>query len=70
MKQIDALGIGFVILGIVVLLVYGLYVFIMSTGIPYFVRIGAILLVIGIVIVLVSLVRERIHEAKGTKPKG
>lgn len=69
MKQIDALGVGFVVLGIVILLVYGLYVFLMSAEIPYFVRIGAILLVIGVVIVLLSLVREKIHEAKGTKPK-
>ena len=69
MKQINALGVGFVILGIIILLIYGLYIFLMSEEIPYFVRIGAILLVIGLVIVLLSLIRERVQEIKGIKPK-
>jgi len=67
MKQINVLGIGFVILGMLTLFFYGFYVFLMSTDIPYFVRVGAVFLAIGIAIVLLSIIREKVHEAKGIK---
>ena len=64
MKNIKAVGAGLIILGIVFMGGYGVYIFMVSDEIPYFVRVGMLAMAIGIVIVLLALVRERITEGK------
>ncbi|GEM_PF-1839031 len=67
MKKIDTLGVLFILGGIAIFVVYGFYRFLEAENIPWFIRIGTAAVVIGVLIVLLSLIRERIMETKGLK---
>jgi len=64
-------GIIFAIAGLVVLVVYILYeIFKVIAGIPPWIKVGLVLLIIGGILVLISLIRERIGDSKKEPFKG
>ncbi|MEA1963559.1 MAG: hypothetical protein U9O41_00260 [Candidatus Aerophobetes bacterium] len=62
---------GFIFLGVslCILAGYGLYHFVKSLTIPFIVKIAILGLVVGIVCILVSLIRERLKEVKNNHSK-
>jgi hypothetical protein len=69
MRHIDILGAGFIILGMLMLLAYGLYAA-ASANALYFLMSGAVLLIAGAVVLALSAAREKIREVKGIKTEG
>ena len=64
-------GIILAIAGLVVLVVYILYkIFMVIAGIPFWIKVGLVLLIIGGILVLISLIRERIGDSKKESFKG
>ena len=57
----------FVLLGVLIFLGYGLYLFVLAEEIPVFIRTGVVAVVAGLVILLMSVIRDRISEHKGLK---
>jgi len=64
MNRLRGFGTILRVIGILIPLVYGLYFFFASGEIPLIIRISLGLLFGGILIVLVSLIRERIEDLK------
>lgn len=71
MNKTEIFGLLLIILAIVILagygLGYGLYVFVQAAEIPALIRIGVVALVIGFLIILLSLVRERLLDMQHEK---
>ncbi len=65
MKSFEVLGSIMIILGACVLTGYGMYLFIQAQDVPVIIRIGTVALFAGILIILLSLVKERVMEKKG-----
>lgn len=64
MKKLEVLGSLFVIVGSSILAGYGMYMFIQSYEIPLIIRFGSVLFFTGILIILLSLVKERLIEKR------
>ncbi|HEC93293.1 MAG TPA: hypothetical protein ENI51_09925 [Candidatus Atribacteria bacterium] len=62
MKPLNILGLIVFSGGIFILVGFGLYKFFENTEIPQPVRWGIITLILGIVIILISLIKERLKE--------
>ena len=58
------IGAALVIIGIIIMAGYGIYMFAVSEEIPLFMRAGMIALVLGIAVIIVSVMRDRIMELK------
>lgn len=67
MNKTEIFGLLLIILAIVILAGYGLYVFVQAAEIPALIRIGVVALVIGFLIILLSLVRERLLDMQHEK---
>jgi len=64
MKFLNILGLTLFSLGIVVLVGFGLYKFFQDTTIPAIIRYGIIAVILGVIIILISLIKERLKEKK------
>jgi len=64
MKFLNILGLTLFSLGIMVLVGFGLYKFFQDTTISIIVRYGIIAVILGVIIILISLIRERLKEKK------
>ncbi len=64
MKRLEVFGSILVIFGSGVLAGYGMYAFIQSYEIPLLIRFGSVVFFIGMLIILLSLLKERILEKK------
>ncbi|MBN1896646.1 MAG: hypothetical protein JW789_02860 [Candidatus Aenigmarchaeota archaeon] len=64
MKRLEVLGSIFVIFGSGVLAGYGMYAFLQAYEIPLLIRFGSVVFFIGMLIILLSLLKERILEKK------
>ncbi|MFC2143800.1 hypothetical protein ACFLQO_00395 [Candidatus Aenigmatarchaeota archaeon] len=64
MKTSQFVGVGLLVLGIVIIAGYGIFVFAIEEEIPLFIRIGLALIAVGVVLVLLSLVKERLRDLK------
>ncbi|MBZ9577591.1 hypothetical protein KJA13_00950 [Patescibacteria group bacterium] len=64
MKPLNVLGLIVFFIGIFILIGFGLYKFFENTEIPFIVRWGIIAIILGVIIILISLIRERIKEKK------
>ncbi len=64
MKPLNILGLIILFSGALVLIGFGLYKFFEDTGIPLIVRGGIIAIILGVIIILISLVKERLKEKK------
>lgn len=62
MKPLNILGLIIFFAGILALAGFGLYKFFEDTTIPVVVRLGIIAIILGIIIILISLIRERLKE--------
>ena len=64
MKFLNILGLTLFSLGIIVLLGFGLYKFFQDPTIPIIIRYGVIAVIFGTMIILTSLIKERLKEKK------
>jgi len=64
MKPLNILGLIVLFGGTLVLIGFGLYKFFEDTEIPLIVRGGIIAIILGVVIILISLIKERLKEKK------
>ena len=64
MKPLNILGLIILFIGIFVLIGFWLYKFFESTEIPLIIRGGIVAIILGVIIILISLVRERLKEKK------
>jgi len=64
MKFLNILGLTLFSLGIVVLVGFGLYKFFQDTTVPAIIRYGIIAVILGVMIILISLIKERLKEKK------
>jgi len=64
MKPLNILGLVILFIGIFVLIGFWLYKFFESTEIPLIIRGGIIAIILGVIIILISLIRERLKEKK------
>ena len=62
MKPLNILGLIFFFAGSTALAGFGLYKFFQDSTIPAVVRLGIIAIIIGIIIILASLIRERLND--------
>lgn len=62
MKPLNILGLTIFFAGVLVLIGFGLYKFFEDSTVPVIVRYGIIAVILGIIIILISLIRERIKE--------
>ncbi|MCD4762374.1 hypothetical protein K8R32_05475 [bacterium] len=62
MKPLNILGLTFFFAGLLTLAGFGLYKFFEDTTIPVVVRLGLIAIILGIIIILISLIKERLKE--------
>lgn len=70
MKNIEFIGTGLLALGIIILTGYGVYNFFIIEEIPLIIRAASLIIGLGIVILLLSLIRERVMDwKKETKSK-
>ena len=68
MDRIEVAGMGLIIFAIVVLTGYGLYMFVQATGIPAIIRLGIVALIVGFLVILLSVMRERLLDLQREKP--
>ena len=64
MKPLNILGLTILFAGVAALVGYGLYEFFRDSSIPVVVRLGIIAIILGIIIILASLIKERSKEEK------
>ena len=62
MKPLNILGLTVFSAGVLVLIGFGLYKFFEDSTVPVIVRWGIIAVILGVIIILISLIRERIKE--------
>ena len=62
MKLLSILGLIFFSIGTIILISFGLYKFFEDTTIPTIIRYGVIAIILGTIIILISLIKERIKE--------
>lgn len=64
MKPLNIFGLVILFTGIFILLGFGLYKFFIDISISIVVRLGIIAIILGVIIILISLIRERLNEKK------
>lgn len=62
MKSLNILGLTIFSAGLLALVSFGLYKFFEDSTIPTVVRWGIIAVILGVIIILISLVRERLKD--------
>jgi hypothetical protein len=62
MKPLNILGLTFFFAGSFAMIGFGLYEFFKDSTIPTVVRLGIIAIMLGIIIILISLIKERLKE--------
>ncbi len=70
MDNVKNAGVVFFTIGVVILLVYPLYLFaidFVDADMPVVIKVGLVVMFFGLVIVMVQLVRERIRDSKAER---
>lgn len=67
MNRIEIAGILLIIFAFVILLGYGLYMFVQATDVPAIIRLGIVALVVGFMVILLSVIRERLLDLQREK---
>jgi len=62
MKPLNIFGLTVFFIGLFAVVGFGLYKFFEDSSIPAVVRLGIVGIILGIIIILISLVRERLKE--------
>ena len=61
MRDPKKIGTALIIIGIIFIVVYGVYILAVSENIPYFIRAGIVIAVTGVLILLLSLIKEKLE---------
>ena len=69
MKRIEIAGILLIIFAFVILTGYGLYMFVQAADVPAIIRLGIVALVVGFLVILLSVIRERLLDLQREKQK-
>ena len=64
MKNTNAIGVALIIIGILICAGFGLYIMLVYSALALFIKIGIIMAIIGAVIILISVAKERTKEKK------
>lgn len=64
MKRIEVFGSVLIIFGTGILSGYGMYLFVQAQDVPVIIRLGTVALFAGILVILLSLIKERLLEKK------
>jgi multisubunit Na+/H+ antiporter MnhB subunit len=64
MRNVQLLGVSLLVLGILIMVGYGLYHFAIAEDAPLIIKTGVIVIFLGIIVVLLSLIRERLRDLK------
>ena len=67
MRRVEFAGLFLVIIGMMILIGYSLWIFLTVENVPLVVRLGIVGILIGIAVILVVLIIERLRELKGEK---
>ncbi len=67
MKKIQTLGLVLVILGLLIIAGYIAYLFWIETEIPFYIKAGGFVIVIGIIVLLLSLIAEQTKKGEFNK---
>ena len=67
MRRVEFAGLLLVIAGMMILIGYSLWVFLTVEDVPIVVRVGIVGILIGIAVILIVLMIERLRELKGEK---
>jgi len=62
MKSLNILGLTIFFAGLFAIAGFGLYKFFEDSTIPIVVRLGIIAIILGVIIILISLIKERLKE--------
>lgn len=62
MKPLNILGLTFFFAGLLAMVGFGLYKFFEDSTIPIVVRLGIVAVILGVIIILISLIKERLKE--------
>ena len=66
MKKFEAFGSVLIVLGVGILGGYGIFLFLQTPQVPLFIRIGAVTVLLGILIILISIVKESANQRSFT----
>jgi len=64
MKFLNILGLILFSLGVIILVGFGLYKFFQDTTVPVMIRYSIIAMILGTIVILTSLIKERLKEKK------
>ena len=64
MKPLNILGLTIFFAGVFAIVGFGLYKFFEDSTVPTVVRCGIIAVILGVIIILISLIKERLKEKK------
>lgn len=62
MKLLNILGLIFFFVGSLIIVGFGFYEFFKDSTIPVIIRWGIIAIILGVIIILISLIKERLKE--------
>jgi multisubunit Na+/H+ antiporter MnhC subunit len=68
MKRIEVAGTGLIIFALLVLTGYALFMFVQATEVPAIIRLGIVALAVGFLVILLSVIRERLLDLQREKP--
>lgn len=69
MDRIEFAGAILIMFAIVILAGYGLYMFVQAADVPIIIRLGIVALVVGFLVILLSVIRERLLDMQREKKK-
>ncbi|MBN2330305.1 MAG: hypothetical protein JXC85_00670 [Candidatus Aenigmarchaeota archaeon] len=67
MNRAETTGVLLVSFAIVILAGYALYLFVQASEVPAVIRLGVVALVIGFLVILISVIRERLIDLRKEK---
>ena len=69
MNRAEFAGAILIMFAIVILAGYGLYMFVQAADVPIIIRLGIVALFVGFLVILLSVVRERLLDLQREKEK-
>lgn len=69
MNRVEFAGTIMIMFAIVILAGYGLYMFVQASDVPAVIRLGIVALVVGFLVILLSVTRDRLLDLQREKKK-
>ena len=67
MNKIQELALALVVIGVIIIAAYFIFILAAIEKIPFLIRAGGIVIIIGILVALISVIRDRVREIKREK---